>query len=144
MDQSDQSFIRSFEDGSIPKEEWTHAAHVRMSWIYLSTNSYEVARDKIRAGIKNFVRVKGLNADGYSETLTLVYIHLIEFRRRQCSTTAQTWNDFYSANPDLFDRASPVPLKHYRKETILSTEAKTRFVEPDLTPLPEIFSQKAK
>ncbi len=138
MDQSDKLFILAFEEGSIPKEEWTHAAHVRMSWIYLNTNPYEVARDKIRTGIKNFVRIKGLNADGYNETLTLVYIHLIEFRRKQSPSVSRTWSEFYVANPELFDRTAPLPLKYYRKETILSAEAKTRFVEPDLVSLPPL------
>jgi hypothetical protein len=142
---SDDLFIRSFEDGSIPIEQWTHVAHVRVSWIYLSRWPYEVAREKIKAGIKNLVRVKGLNAAGYSETLTLVYIHLIQFLRMQSSRnqnqkdeSSQSWAIFQSSNPELFDRASPLPLKYYRKETILSPEAKNAFIEPDLMPLPSL------
>jgi len=79
---SDLEFILAFETGDLPKEDWTHSAHVRMTWYYLKHFNYSDAIHKIRSGIKNFVTIKGLNSSGYSETITLVYVHLIEFARR--------------------------------------------------------------
>jgi len=138
MNTSDDSFINAFENGTLPIEEWKHEAHVRVSWIYLSRHPYQAASERIKTGIKNFIRMKGLNAGGYSETLTQVYIHLIEFLRRNKAETAQTWNDFRSSSPEILDRVDPLPLRHYRKETILSEAGKSRFIEPDLKPLPPL------
>jgi len=135
---SDEKFVQDFETGALPKEEWTHAAHVRVTWYYLGQYSLADATEKIRSGIQNFVKIKGLNASGYNETLTLVYIHLIEFARGSHKDSPVTWDDFKNSHTELFDRENPPPLTYYRRETLQSEEAKTRFVPPDLRPLPII------
>ncbi len=134
---ADHQFIQDFESGALPREDWNHAAHVRMTWYYLSHSPLSEASHKIRSGIQNFVRAKGLKATGYSETITLVYIQLIEAARISDSHSL-SWEEFKNAHPELLDRNNPLPLIYYRRETIESEEAKLKFLEPDLQPLPKI------
>lgn len=33
---NDQEFLEGFERCSIPREKWSHEAHLRMAWLYLT------------------------------------------------------------------------------------------------------------
>ena len=50
---TDDEFMNAFEATAIPRENWTHEAHVRMAWIYCQREaSCEDATNKARAGIR--------------------------------------------------------------------------------------------
>ncbi|MFM8271583.1 MAG: hypothetical protein ACKODX_04530, partial [Gemmata sp.] len=50
---SDNTFLAKFEDRTLTREEWTHEAHVRMAWLYVTrSGSYRDARSRVRGGIK--------------------------------------------------------------------------------------------
>jgi hypothetical protein len=34
---NDRAFLRAFEAAAIPRDRWTHRAHVRMAFLYLPT-----------------------------------------------------------------------------------------------------------
>ncbi len=131
---TDSEFIAAFEGCTFPKEQWTHAAHIRMAWFYLLHHPAEQALEKIRTGIQRYNASHG--GTGYHESVTCVYARLIGHRIASAPESAVTWERFQAAWPELFDRQSPPPLRYYRKETIASEEARRRFVEPDLQPLP--------
>ena len=40
---TDKEFLAAFENCSLTRENWTHAAHVRMAWLYLSTGDLLIA-----------------------------------------------------------------------------------------------------
>ncbi len=70
-------FISRFEAGKLTKEEWTHAAHLRMAAWYVFNFSPEEAGEKIRRGIRHLnVCLGGQNTEdaGYHETLTEFWI----------------------------------------------------------------------
>ena len=50
---TDNQFLAKFEKRQLDRSEWTHEAHVRMAWLYVTkTESYRDARSKVRTGIK--------------------------------------------------------------------------------------------
>jgi hypothetical protein len=130
---SDNEFLAAFEGCALPRSHWTHTAHVRMAWLFLTRLPFEAALDRIRNGIRRYNESAG--SDGYHETLTIAFAHLIHSRLG----TGETEKDFpaYMArNPDLFDRRAGLLERHYHPTTLASSEAQRRFVEPDREPLP--------
>jgi hypothetical protein len=43
---------RRFENLTLPGEEWTHRAHVKVAYLYLSRHPFPAALDRLRSGIK--------------------------------------------------------------------------------------------
>jgi hypothetical protein len=136
---TDQEFIAAFEACTLPNAEFTHQGHLRMAWYYLRGGDYEAGLTAIRDGIKRYANSLGATAK-YNETVTVFYARLVHHCLSQEGSRALTWGEFAERHPILFDRVSPPSLRHYKKETLLSDEARTRFVEPDVKPLPPIYA----
>jgi len=129
INESDEEFLRSFEECSLGAKCWTHAAHIRMAWRVIETSpSFEHALERIRSGIMRFNSSK--NSIGYHETITLVFAQLIDGRRQQ----GESWLVFAENNPDLFDKN--VLDQFYSRDLLFSEEARQTFIEPDLKNLP--------
>lgn len=70
-------FIRRFEAGTLTKEEWTHAAHLRMAAWYVFHYPPVEAGVRIRVGIRHLNEcLGGVNTEdaGFHETLTEFWI----------------------------------------------------------------------
>ena len=44
----DEAFIQAFEDTTLPFEDWTHEAHLRMAWNYIREHGKEAATPLIK------------------------------------------------------------------------------------------------
>jgi hypothetical protein len=155
---TDNKFLAKFEDRTLTREEWTHEAHVRMAWLYVSrSDSYRDARSKVRTGIKKlnaaFLARQNApcgatrppevdaNADpaaepkpvGFHETITTAFLRLIADRAKD----GESFAAFRKRNPEFFDRSLSALLAHYSPEVLFSDEAKVKFVQPDREPLPK-------
>lgn len=153
---TDDVFMTKFEKRLISRDEWTHEAHVRMAWLYvIRSANYRAARSKVRAGIKKlnaaFLAKSVAPCDaaaqaepvaestsetkltGFHETITTAFVRLIAARSRP----GEKFVAFRKRNPDLFDRKLSALLKHYSPKLLFSEEAKAKFAQPDLTPLPK-------
>lgn len=130
---SDEQFLAAFEQCLLPKECWTHEAHLRMAWLYVVREPMEQALPRIREGIQRYNASLG-NSKGYHETVTQAYTRLIADRVRNCGSTS--FDDFKRRHPELLDRANPILARHYRPETLNSDAARAGVVQPDLEPLP--------
>ena len=74
------TFIEGFEQGTYPKERWTHEAHVVMAAHYLTLHTVPDATRIIRTRIPAYnVAQGGQNTDdsGYHETLTIFWIWIV-------------------------------------------------------------------
>lgn len=130
---SDAALIAAFEACTIPKTEWTHEAHVRTAWIYLTTRSYDDALAALRSGIPKYNRSLG-NTTGYHDTITVAFARIIAARIDKFP--ASGFDEFRRLNDDLFCK-SPSPLaRYYSKDRLSSAEAIESFIEPDLVTLP--------
>jgi hypothetical protein len=70
-------FIRRFEAGTLRREEWTHAAHLRMAHWYVWQYPEKEAGVRIRAGIRHLNECMGVantEDSGFHETLTEFWI----------------------------------------------------------------------
>lgn len=128
---TDDEFLAAFEAGALPRSAWTHQAHIRMAWLYLTRLPAEQATQKARAGIRAYNSAQG-NHTGYHDTVTVAFVRLIASRL----AAGEGFAAFLDRNSDLIDRGRPPLLRHYSRGRLESDEARTKFVEPDLLPLP--------
>lgn len=134
---TDAEHLRRFEDHSLPHEQRTHRAHLKVAYLYLQQFSFAEALDRIRTGIKAYNATHGIQdtpTGGYHETLTQVWLQLVHATLRQFGP-AETADAFFDAQTQLSSKRTP--LLFYSRDLIMSAEAKQAFVVPDLAPLPQ-------
>lgn len=123
-------------DRTLPKEQWTHAAHLTATLRLVRTRDDGLERDLpgiIRAYNLAVGTVNG-DQSGYHETITQAYLAGI---RAFVAGLAPGTRDAEAAAALL---ATPMgdkawPLTHWSRERLFSVEARRGWVEPDLKPL---------
>ncbi|XP_069123115.1 uncharacterized protein [Argopecten irradians] len=130
----DEIFLKAFEDATLPYEDWTHEAHLRMAWNYITELGKDGATPHIIEGIKNFnEQNKDKVKFGYHETITRFYISVVT-DAIQRSDEDQHFENFISSHTYLLDRN--LPSQFYSKDRLFCSEARQSFVSPDIRPLP--------
>ncbi|HEV3418616.1 MAG TPA: hypothetical protein VG056_17470 [Pirellulales bacterium] len=137
----DLELVRCFEDCTLPFEQWTHRCHVKVAYCYLLQFPFELALDRMRAGIKRYNAANQVPegpTSGYNETTTQAFLRLV-------AVTIQAYSDaFPTPDADSFCEAHPqLMTRHvlrlfYSQACRMNPLAKTRFIEPDLAPLPTL------
>jgi hypothetical protein len=130
---TDAEFLAAFEWCTLPRSEWTHAAHVRLAWLYLGRLPFAQALARVRDGIRCYNAAHG--SDGYHETITVAFVVLIHARLAGAGP-GEDFAGFRARNPDLLDRRPPILEHYYDPATLASAAARQRFVVPDREPLP--------
>lgn len=130
--------VARFEDGSLPKAQWTHQAHLAVALWYASRLPFEEALVAVREGIQKVNAAHGVvttPTGGYHETITRFYMRVI------CGYVAEEEGDPQGDWADRVNRllarygARELPLRHYTKDLLMSAPARFGWVEPDLRPL---------
>lgn len=132
----DATFLARFEAQAIPRDEWTHRAHIRMAYLYLRALPFEEAVGRIRSGIQALNKVNQVPetpTSGYLEAVTIAWARLVASTIRHHGA-AEDFDSFAAANPHLLTKT--LLRLYYSHEQLFSPEGKSRFVEPDLAPLP--------
>ncbi len=132
---TDAEFLRAFEECTLPASAWTHQAHVRMAWLYLRAHPLPEGLSRARDGIQRYNAAVLKKENAYHETITCAYVRLVHDRMRM-NGAVKDFASFCTHAPDLLDRTLTALLRHYRRETLFSDEARAGFVEPDLASLP--------
>jgi hypothetical protein len=128
---SDVEFTRALERGEIANENFHHASHLHVAWVYLAESlSVQQAADKMRDTLRRYAATAG-KPQKYHETITLFWVHLLS--RAQAARRGRRLEDIVNANPQLLEKN--FPLAYYSAERLFSDEARTSWVEPDLRPL---------
>ena len=123
-----EAMIRRFEDGSLPRSEWTHARHLVMALWYLRHHGRDVATRLIRSGIQRYNERHG-NPTGYHETITLAWVAVIEWflgeRDRSLPVS--------SLAEELLEECGDKDYlpRFYSRERLFSDEARASWVRPD-------------
>jgi len=123
-------------DRSLPKAEWTHAAHLTATLRLVRTRDEGLERD-LPGVIRAYNEaVGGVNDDasGYHETITQAYLAAI--RAFAAALPAELDDGEAAARllaTPLGDRAWP--LAFWSRERLFSVEARRVWVDPDLAPL---------
>jgi hypothetical protein len=135
---SAEALVDAFTQCRLPKEAWTHEAHLVVG-LYLLACYGENALPEMRSRLLRFNEsVGGINDDhnGYHETMTVFWLWAI---KKHCAGDDGNlrWDqetlDALVSNETLAERN--IWLEHYSKERMMSVEARREYVEPDGIPL---------
>jgi len=128
---TDVDLTRALERGEIANEDFHHASHLHVAWVYLAeSSSVRQAANKMRNTLRRFAAGGG-KPEKYHETITLFWVHLLS--RAYAADRAEGLEDIVHANPQLLEKN--FILAYYSAERLFSDEARTSWVEPDLKPL---------
>ena len=127
-----ESLVRRMEDCTLPREEWTHRAHLSVAVWYLFQFPRKVATERIRAGVQRYNVSLG-NTTGYHETITLSWVAIVASFLRDASAE-KTLAELATEAAARFG-ASDYLLRHFSKERLFSEAARREWVDPDLNPL---------
>jgi GNAT superfamily N-acetyltransferase len=133
LDADELMFLRDFEACTLLETQWTHPAHVRMAWLYLTQSDSSSALAKIRAGIMRFNEKVLDRRQEYHETVTVAFARIISDR----IIPGEAWAQFERRIDDLLNRTSPILETYYSKDLLGSVRARQTFVEADLCGLPK-------
>ncbi|HEX8501190.1 MAG TPA: hypothetical protein VF659_11430 [Pyrinomonadaceae bacterium] len=130
------SLLRRFDDCTLPRAEWTHAAHLVVALWHLLEFDWPEATARVRRGIRRYNAAHGIPTTptgGYHETLTLFWLRVVrsflEAERNEARALVSLANELAAAAD------SRLPLRHYTRERLFSPEARASWVEPDLEPV---------
>ena len=127
---------RGLLDRTLPKAEWTHAAHFAAAAWVLRRPDMEASRDMpglIRA-YNEATGVHNTDTTGYHETITLASLRAARawLRGRRGVPTYEALNELLAAEYGRSDWL----LGYWSKAVLFSREARTAWVDPDLRALP--------
>ena len=131
-----RALVDAFEACTLTRAEWTHAAHVSVAVWYVLWYGSAAATDRARTGIQRLNAVHGVPmtpTGGYHETLTRFYIWLVARELRATRIDASLAEIANAVVAACDDRG--IPLEYYSRDRLMSWEARTSWVEPDLRPL---------
>ena len=130
---NDDQFLSAFEACAIPNQDFHHADHVRLAFLYLYRFQPIEAMRRFSQALKNFAAHNG-RPDRYHETITWAFLFLIRERMARASQQnggCAGWEEFAASNSDLLNWEDNVLKKYYRAETLASPLARSTFVFPD-------------
>lgn len=136
----DQTFIKQFEDCTLPFDLWTHRAHVKVAYLYLRQCSLDDAISKIRKSIKSYNAANDVPEGpdvGYNETTTQAFMRIIYTVMSEYESVfpTESADDFCDKHPQLLSKY--ILRLYYSPDQRMSPDAKAKLVEPDLAPLPQ-------
>ena len=143
-DLDDTALLKGFEELSLPLESWVHRSHVRVAVLYLTRYGFDGGLDRMRKHIQAFNQAKGVKdspSSGYHETLTVAWFRVIAHALEVMSRPPANSLEFCRQNDFLLDKT--LLRRHYTSERMLTDEAKKKFIEPDLAPLPGVLREGA-
>jgi hypothetical protein len=126
-------FLAAFESGTLPKERWTHAAHLLTGACYVHRLGQALAIDHMRLCVRRYneaVGGKNTATSGYHETITVFWIKVLDTLFLQVRPIAREKFaalavERYAAQRDLFRR-------FYDFDVVASIEARAAWMPPTL------------
>lgn len=139
MNAADRELLNLFEQQKLPLSEWNQRTHVAIAYLCLREDGFEEALCRMRRGIKAFNAHNGVEdspTSGYNETTTVAFLRIIHAADQayQGVFPTESSEEFCDAHPQLLNKH--VLRFFYSPDQRMHPDAKTKFVEPDLAPLP--------
>lgn len=128
------AFVAAWEGGTLPKCEWSHAAHVTIGACYAVRHGAS-AIDRTREGIRRYntaVGTANTDTSGYHETLTRFWADVLAL------LVAGETDEWQAARRAVarYGEDRDLHVLHYGFDVVRSVEARRRWIAPDLVPLP--------
>ena len=127
------AFLAAFEDGSLPREQWSHGAHLLTGACYVHTLGQAAATDRMRTRVKAYneaVGGKNTATSGYHETVTVFWIALLAQLRRQQEAMGRS--EFAHSAVARFQQHRQILADYYSFDVIASEQARREWIAPDL------------
>ena len=132
-----EALVTRFCSCTLPREAWTHAAHLSVGLWHVDRFGADEALGRMRVGIRtlneSFGNVNSATS-GYHETITCAYIRLLSAFLDACPADTPLHQrlarmlDGPMAERDIL-------MRFYTRETLMSPRARAEWVEPDLAPI---------
>ena len=129
----DLRFREDFGAGRLTPGAFDHRGHIRLAYVHLAEADPDTALASLRSALHSFLRHHGIPSSKYHETLTRAWILAVR-HFMATSPSAASSDEFIARNPGLLD--SRIMTTHYSTDLLFSIEARARFLEPNLDPIP--------
>src|SRR5262249_23499514 len=121
---------------TLPKEQWTHHAHLRVGLWHLLRHGAAEALALLRTRIQRYNTSRGTantDSSGYHETITRFYVWVID----QFLRSADPPQGIDQLAKDLIHRCGDpgLPLRYYSRERLFSVAARRQWMRPDVAAL---------
>ena len=129
-------FVAAFQERMLPKERWTHAAHLLTGAWVVHALGEAAAIARMRTDVKAYnLAVGGQNTatSGYHETVTVFWIKLLARRSRECAGMGR--GEFAMAMVGEFAEVRGLLGRYYDFDVVGSEVARREWVAPTLMPL---------
>lgn len=126
------AFIAGFEEGTFPKDQWTHQAHVAMAAWYLTGHPLPEATRIIRATIPAYnVAQGGKNTgnSGYHESLTIFWIWIVAGFLAGLPASMPR-REMVAAAAERYGAERALHQRFYAHDVVNDTEARRLWVPP--------------
>jgi hypothetical protein len=130
------AFLAAFEGCTLPKERWTHGAHLLTGACYVHGLGRDAALERMRVCVRRYNEsVGGKNTDtsGYHETITVMWIRLLDGLRREVGAMERA--EFAKLAVERFVGEKDVFKRYYDFDVVGSVEARRVWMEPNLMEL---------
>jgi hypothetical protein len=124
--------VEAFIDCSLPREEWTHAAHLKVGLWHCLKFADGDALELLRERIKRYNvawDVANTKTQGYHETITQCYLRLIFSFVREADVSLPIDDLARGLLQAYGDRS--LLLQYYSPECLFSERARLGWAEPD-------------
>ena len=134
-------FLHAFEAGTLPKERFTHAAHILTGASYVHEFGESAAIDRMRQSIRRFnesVGGRNTNTSGYHETITLFWIKLLARLHKEAVLQAAVSREQFAALAvGRFAHRRDLLSTFYDFDLVGSTDARLIWISPTRRSLDE-------
>jgi flavin reductase (DIM6/NTAB) family NADH-FMN oxidoreductase RutF len=103
-----------------------------VAWIYIRALGVDGALARLTSEIRDLANGRG-QAALYHDTITRAWTYIVA-HATNCLGPESSFGDLLEAHPELLDKH--LLLRHYRRETLASPEARAGWVAPDVRSLP--------
>lgn len=128
---SDTAFERQFREGTLDPALFTHEAHLRLAWLYISKYGVAATIPKICAEIRYFAAQNGA-PDKFNRTLTVAAVKAVQ--HFILKSKIKSFSEFILEFPRLKYRFKDLMAAHYSFDIYTNPIAKRQFLSPDLEP----------
>jgi len=129
-------FLHAFFHHTLPKAQWTHAAHVTVAACLLHQGEVPFVLPVVRDAICSYnlsVGTQNTDTSGYHETLTIFWLKVVAQSLRQSPSPSrlQAVRSIVAA----YGAERSLHRLYYSWDIVTCTAARRAWVEPDLKPL---------
>jgi hypothetical protein len=124
-------FLAGFESGTLPKERWTHGAHLLAGACYVHRLGQSSAINHMRTCVRRYneaVGGKNTATSGYHETITVFWIKVLDALLLHAQPIARV--EFAALAVERFTPQRDLFRRFYHFDVIASTEARAEWIPP--------------